>query len=215
MEKKKDEKQKKGKKKLVSFDKIDITTATDDEIIRSGIKHNTKTDKFCYMILFFIVVLAILPVALRIIIPRKATTEERDIVYYTITCYKGLQRDNYELSTNLISNYRDGKVQDVTFKFKYFKRSELAKDGYVFAEIEELNKLKLDGIESNVEPGNATFTIDFENYPELKDQEQLKDYTYFQTAELNLLINEKGYSCSTESDTKLEVVDIETGKKIK
>ena len=43
-EKKTNKKPKKEKRVIVPFDKIDVTTATDDDIIRSGIKHNTPKD---------------------------------------------------------------------------------------------------------------------------------------------------------------------------
>ena len=79
MEKKK--KEKKEKKVLPSFDKIDITTATDDDIIRSGLKYNTTKDTIDYLIMFAIVILAALPVILRIVIPKPITTEEAEIVY--------------------------------------------------------------------------------------------------------------------------------------
>lgn len=217
MDKKKTEKpkkEKKVKKKLVPFEKIDITTATEDEIIRSGIKHNTKKDVTCYMIMFGIFVLAVLPVALRIIVPRKKTTAIEDITYFTMTCYKTIIRDDYELSTKIISNYRDGEVLDVTIDFNYFKRNENAKDGYVFTEINELNQLDLQGLKSSSSVGKAKFEIDFDKYPSLKSNETLKDYSLFQTAAVNHLSNEKGFSCNTESETKTEVIDIETRKKV-
>ena len=101
-----EKKKKEPKKKLVSFDKIDIKTATDDDIIRSGIKYNTPKDTTCYFIMFLIVVLALLPVVLRIVMPRKKVKEERDITYTTLVCYKTISRDFYELSTKLTALYR-------------------------------------------------------------------------------------------------------------
>lgn len=211
---KKENKPKKEKKKIIPFDKIDITTATEDEIIRSGIKHNTKKDVTCYMIMCGIFVLAILPVALRIIVPRKKTTAVEDISYFTMTCYKTIIRDDYELSTKILSNYRDGTVTNVTIDFNYFKRNENAKDGYVFTEINELEQLDLQGFTSNTSAGKAKFEINFEDYPSLMSNEALKDYSLYQTAEVNHLSNEKGFSCSTENETKTEVIDIETRKKV-
>ena len=205
----------KKKKNKIPFDKIDITTATDDDIIRSGLKHNTSKDIVCYFIMFGIFVLAILPLFLRILMPKKITTEEREIVYFKITCYKTSVRDNYELSTTLTSNYRDGQINNLTFDFNYFKRIEEAEDGYIFAEIHELEQIKSKGITSSSEKGKATFKIDFENYPDLKNNSTLKEYTYFSNAEVNYLMNEKGYSCTTNSETKVEVIDIETRKKVK
>ena len=93
----------KKKKVKTNFQTIDITTASDDDIIRSGLRHNTSKDYFCYFVMFLIVVLAFLPLALRIIMPRKVTTKEEEIVYFNITCYKTTIRDDYELATTLHS----------------------------------------------------------------------------------------------------------------
>ena len=205
---------KKEKKKIVPFEQIDITTATEDEIIKSGIKYKTKVDYTCYLLMFAVFVLAILPVALRIIIPRPITQIERDVVYFSLTCYKTTGRDNYELSTTINADYRDGAVNTFVFDFKYYKRNDQAKDGYVFAEVEEFEKLKLDGITTKKDEGSTVFTIDFENHPELKDNEVLNEYSYFSTAEINLLQNEKGFSCITSSETKRELVYVDTGKKV-
>lgn len=207
-------KPKKEKKVIVPFDKIDITTATDDDIIRSGLKHNTKTDVTCYMILAIIFVAAILPVALRIIVPRPVTKKEKEIVYYYLDCLKTLVRDNYELTTTLKSTYRDGSVQTVEMEFKYFKRTENAKDGYVFAEIEEFTSLNLKGLTVKEGVGTVSVKINYEDYPELKNHSVLKEYAYFQSTELNVLNKDKGFSCSTDSKTKKEIVDVKTGKKV-
>ena len=158
--------------------------------------------------------LAILPVALRIIVPRKKTTQVEDIAYFKLTCYKTTIRDNYELSTKIVSNYRDGSVLDVTIDFNYFKRNENAQDGYVFTEINELTQLDLQGVKSSSSVGKAKIEIDFDKYPSLMSNEKLKDYSLFQTTEVNYLSNEKGFNCNTETDTKTEVIDIETRKKV-
>lgn len=203
------------KKNKIPFDKIDITTASDDDIIKSGIKHNTSKDIFCYFVMFLILVLALLPLLFRIFIPRKVTTKEEEIVYFNITCYKTTIRDDYELATTLHSNYRDGNIETVTFDFNIFKRNELAEDGYVFPEINDFDRLKLDGVTSKKEEGKVSFKFDYKEHPELKENETLKEYSYISPIELNFLTNDKGYSCSTNTETKVEVIDIETRKKIK
>lgn len=214
-EPKKTAKKKKEKKVIVPFDKIDITTASDDDIIRSGIKHNTKADVSCYFIMFIIFVLAILPVALRIIIPRPITTEKAEIVYYDITCYKTTVRDNYELSSKLESHYRDGGVNDVTITFKWYRRTEDAKDGYVFDEVEEFQKMNKTGLKVKSEnTNNVQVVMDFKNNPSLKDDPDLKNYVYHSTTEVSILSNELGYSCTTDSKTEVEVIDIETREKV-
>ena len=212
---KKPAKKKEPKAKVIPFDKIDITTASDDDIIKSGIKHNTKADMTCYFIMFIIVVLAILPVALRIIIPRPVTTEKTEIVYYTITCYRSTLRENYELSSKLEAKYRDGKVNTINVEFKWFKRNDKAKDDYSFTEVEELTKLKKNGISVKSESGKAVVEMNFKKYPELRQDVDLKDYVYHSTTEVSILENEKGYNCTTESKTEVEVIDIETREKIK
>ena len=215
MDKKKEAKKKEPKKKIIPFDQIDITTATDDDIIRSGIKHNTKADVTCYFIMFIVAVLAILPVALRIIMPSPVTTEEAEIVYFDITCYKTTIRDNYELSSKLVANYRDGQVNTVNVELKWFKRNENAKEGYVFAEVEELTKLKKTGISIKSEASKATVEMDFQKHPELRQDQDLKNYTYHNTTEISILENDMGYNCSTDSKTELEVIDVKTREKVK
>lgn len=208
-------KKKKEKKKIPPFDKIDVTTATDDDIIRSGIKHNTKGDITCYGIMAIVFILAILPVALRIIIPRPVTTEEADIVYYTLTCYKTTVKENYELNTTLISSYRDGKVNTIDFDFKWFKKSEAAKEGYLFTEVEDLLSLKKDGVDIKNDTSKAKIIVDFQKNPSLRDEEKLKDFVYHSTTQIGKLTNEMGYSCTTDSKTVTEVIDIATREKVK
>ena len=91
---------------------------------------------------------------------------------------------------------------------------EQAKDGYVFAEVEELEKIKHDGVKVKEDGGKTIIDVDFEKYPELKDDEVLKDYAYFSSAEISFLQNEKGFSCISDSESKMEVVYIDTGKKV-
>lgn len=203
------------KKKKIPFDKLDITTATDDDIIRSGIRHNTTKDKVCFFVMFIIVALAFLPIILRIYVPKKDTTIEREIVYNNIKCYKTIVRDGYELHTTIDSNYRNGQISVFKIDFNYFKRINEADDNYVFAEIHEFEQLKFDGITSKTDTNSVSFNVDFENYPNLKKNAVLQDYSRYSVVEVNYLINDKGFSCSTETETKMEVVDIETGKKVK
>lgn len=208
-----EKKKKEPKKKLESFDKIDIKTATDDDIIKSGIKYNTPKDVTCYFIMFLIVVLAFLPLILRIVIPRKKVKEERDITYTTLVCYKTVARDFYELSTKLTSVYRADSVDNVKIEFSYFKTDAKAKEGYTFVEIEKFEELNSKGVKGSKEVGKANYSIDFANYPELKDNDTLEYYAHLYAQEATLL-HDDGYSCRTESETKREVVYIDTGKKV-
>lgn len=208
------EKIKKEKKKLVKFDQIDITNVTDDEIIKSGIKYNTKKDYICYFIMFIILVLAVLPPTLRIVNPRPITEEERNITYLTLSCYKTVFRDNYELSTVLKSNYRDGNVSTVQIDYTFNKQNEEAADNYVFAEIDELEKLNLSGIATNRESNKVSFVIDYEGNPEYSTRDVLSDYARVSGAEINYL-STKGFRCVQETENKMEVVDVKTGKKVK
>ena len=130
--------------------------------------------------------------------------EKKEIVYYNLTCYKTKIQDDYELSMIVTSNYRDGEVQKVDLGFQYYKRNSDAKDGYVFSEIDEIDKLNLAGLTKKTENNRTRFTLDFENHPELKNNEILEEYSYMPTTELNWLTNERNFSCNSESTTKYE-----------
>ena len=140
-------------------------------------------------------------------------TEE--ITYNYLVCYKTTLKDNYELSTSIRLNYRDGFITDGQFDYRYFKRNDNAQDGYTFDEIEEFKQLDEKGITKNIDGNHYKFTVDFENNKELLNHPTLKDYTYIVTTELNILQVEKGYSCSNDSEVKIETVDKETRKKLK
>ena len=208
------EKKKKEKKKIVAFDKIDITNITDDEIIKSGIRTNTSKDYICYFIMFIIFILAVIPPVLRLVNPKPITEEERSVVYLTLSCYKTSVRDNYELSTILKGYYRDGEVNTVNLDFSYNAQNENANPDYVFAEIDEIEKLNLKGITINKTSNKTTFVIDYENNPEFKSNVILSEYAKVSGAEINYL-NTKGYRCVQDTENKTEVVDVRTGKKVK
>lgn len=208
------EKKEKEKKKIVKFDKIDITNVTDDEIIKSGIRYNTKNDYICYFLMFVVFILAIIPPVLRIVNPKPITEEERNITYLTLSCYKTSYRDNYELSTVLKSYYRDGSVNTVNIDFTYNKQNNDAEDNYVFSEIDELEKLNLKGISVKKESNKTSFVIDYENNEDYRNKDVLSDYAKVSGAEINYL-STKGFKCVQESESKMEVVDVKTGRKVK
>ena len=207
-------KEKKEKKKIVDFDKIDITTATDDDIIKSGIKKNVKSDYICYGIMAVILILALLPPALWIFNPKPITEEDREIVYVEMRCRRTIQRDGYELLTEMVSNYRAEYVTDVSINFSHLKISQSAQPDYVFAEVNELKSLNYPEIEMSEEENKTSFKIDFnKSYDKLVKDEVLKDYSYVPVVEKRFL-TELGFYCSSESRTEVERVDVETGKQI-
>ena len=117
---KKEAKPKKEKKKMINFNEIDVTTATEDDIIQSGIRNNTTGDKICYFLIFVVIILMLLPVALRIFMPKEITEMEKEIVYLDLTCYKTVPiNDDVSISTSVAINYRDGYANFVTLNFSY------------------------------------------------------------------------------------------------
>ena len=110
----KEAKPKKEKKPKLDFNKIDVTTATDDDIIRSGIRNNTTSDKICYFLIAVVCILAILPPALRIINPKPVTEVEREIVYLDLNCFRTMPVQGGTLHTEVVINYRDGESQLAT-----------------------------------------------------------------------------------------------------
>lgn len=209
------EKKKKEKKPKINFEKIDITTATEDDIINSGIRYNVKSDKICYLLMVLVFLLMLVPPFLRIVNPKPITKEERNIVYGNIDCYKTVARDGYEITTTLIGNYRDGKALDFTLEYSYRKVKEDAPDDYIISEINELNTIDIKGLTKNkVDDNKYVYKMDFKNhYDELITNETIKNYSYVYSAQASYLSN-SGYYCSNKTENKEELVYIDTGEKV-
>ena len=114
-------KEKKEKKVVIPFDKIDVTTATEDEIIKSGIKHNVKQDIICYVIMGLIVVLILIPPLMRKFHPKPITEVDKDIVYLTLKCAYPQTIEGYILYSNVKNDYRDGVLMNVNLQYTYKK----------------------------------------------------------------------------------------------
>lgn len=211
-EKKKPKKEKKPKKVKIPFDKIDITTASEDDIIESGKWHNTKADITCYLIMACIFVAMILPLVLRKVIPKPITEEIRTIVYVELNCFRARIINNYEISSKVSSIYRDGSTKEAVVSFTY-KANEGASDEFTFADVEELKNLDLKGLKMDDEVGKYTFTIDYYNNPELDNNEVLSKYSHVLGDEINQL-KALGYYCTTKSEEKEELVYVDTGRKV-
>ncbi len=211
MEKKKNSE----KKQVIDFDNIDITTATDDDIIKSGLKKNVTSDYICYLIMAVIVVLAIIPPALWIFNPKPITEEIRDIVYTELSCKRTISRDGFELNTSILSHYRETNILDSEITQLYIKLDPKAPDDYVFAEINELNTLNFKEVTVKKEENKYTYNIDYKsNFNALTQNELLKDYSYIPNAEIQYLTN-LGYYCFSETSQKKERVYVDTGEQVK
>ena len=210
-----EKKKKEDKKPVIDFDNIDITTATDDDIIRSGLKKNTNADYICYAIMGVIFIMIFIPPALWIFNPKPITQEEREIVYTELTCRRSISRDGYELYTSIISHYRETSILDSEITHSYLKISQQADDNYVFAEINELNSLNFKEIKTKKEENKYIYNIDFKsNYDTLTHNEILKDFAYIPNAETQYLTN-LGYYCFSETKQQKEIVYVDTGEQVK
>lgn len=213
-------KEKKEKKVVVSFDKIDVTTATEDEIIQSGLRQNVKEDYICYGIMGLIVLLALIPPLMRKFAPKPITQVEKDIVYLTLSCAYPATIDNYVLYSNVKNYYRDGLLTTVNLQYTYKKLdnnknpTEVEEDDDVpsFSAIEKMREVKAPGFTQKKVENGYEFTADYENYS-FKDVEELKDYSYVAGAESDYL-KSLGYYCSTEMETVKELVYVDTNKKV-
>ena len=210
---KKPPKKKKAKAERIPFDKIDVTTATEDDIIQSGIRYHTSKDKVCYFIMFMIFILALVPVLLRVSIPKEITEEEMEIVYMKVDCYRTVAREGHELSSILTLNYRNNKIQTADFEFKSNKVDPSAADDYVFSEINELNTVDSSAFVATVEDGKNLYKIDFTKDKSLLEHPALKDYTYVSGPEIEYLRGQR-YTCASTSETKTELVDKVTQEKV-
>lgn len=210
MEKKKNEK----KKQIIDFDKIDVTTATDDDIIRSGIKKNVTSDYICYFVMFLIVVFIFIPPALWIFNPKPITEEDREIVYVELNCNRTVSRDGYELTTNLTSEYRQTFVTKSTLILSYRSNTEAPLGDVSIAEVNEMNGLNYKEIKTTKGENKYTYEIDYKsNYNVLSKDEVLKDYAYIPNAEIQYLSN-LGFRCISDSKTVVERVYIDTEEKV-
>lgn len=212
------EEPKKTSKTKLDFNTIDVTTATDDDIIRSGLKHNTTGDKICYFLIAVVIVLAILPPVLRLLVPKPVTEIERDVVYLDLDCFRTKILTYGTLHTGVVINYRDGnaKVANVTFSYTSSKEATEVDDLTNFAEISELERLDLKGLTKDVSEGGKKYSykIDFENNPELLSNDILNKYSYVSGVEIDYLKNREFY-CSSKSEVKKEIVDVKTGERVK
>lgn len=208
------EKKKKEKKTKIDFEKIDITTATEDDIINSGLRYNVKSDKICYFLMALVVVLMLLPPMLRIFVPKPITKELRNVVYGNIDCYKTISRDGYEITTTVNGNYRDGSAVDFTVGYSYTKKRDDAPDDYIFSEMNEFNTIESEGLIKEKEDNKYIYKLDFKkHFNELTAYETIKNFSYVYSAEASYLSN-NGYYCSNKTETVEELVYIDTGEKV-
>jgi hypothetical protein len=212
------EEPKKTSKTKLDFNTIDVTTATDDDIIRSGLKHNTTGDKICYFLIVVVIVLAILPPVLRLLVPKPITEVERDVVYLDLSCFRTNALTYGSLHTEVIINYRDGnaKLANIAFSYTNSKDSTETDDLTNYAEISELERLNLKGVTRDVsEDGkNYSYKVDFGNNNELLNNSVLNNYSYVSGVEMDYLKG-KGFYCSSKSEIKKEIVDVKTGERVK
>ena len=205
---------KKAKKERITFDKIDVTTATEDDIIQSGIRYNTNKDKACYFIMFLIFVLALTPLLLRISMPKKITEEMAEIAYTDVTCYRTVAREGYELSSELFLQYRDGNPTNAKLSFSTVKVQKDAPDEYVFFEVNELNAVKESPGFIKTEEGNKNiYVIDYKKDKSLFDEQALKTYSYVVGAEIDYLKG-RNYRCKSDIKNVNELINIETREKV-
>ena len=201
---------KKAKKERVTFDKIDITTATEDDIIQSGIRYHTSKDKVCYFVMFLIFVLAITPILLRVSMPKKITEGEIDITYTVLNCSRQFQDQGWQLDSSVKINYRDGAVISSNLEFNVSQFKTTAEPGYVFFDVNELNAVRESpGFVKKQEGYKYTYDLDFKKDKSLLEEETLKKYAYVVSAEIDYLKG-RNYRCNSNIETKKEWVNLET-----
>ena len=227
-------KEKKEKKVIVPFEKIDITSATEDEIIQSGLRHHVQQDIICYCIMGLIVLLAALPPILRSVNPIPITEVDKDIVYVTLKCAYPSTVEDYTFYTNIENNYRDGQLTNLNLQYTYKKNTKIVEtdangepvqkeeeidenDIPTFSALEKMKSADIPGLtQKKVENGyefNADFTKSKFRNEAGEVYEELKDYAMVAGAEQDYL-KSIGFYCSTESETKRERVYVDTNEKV-
>lgn len=209
-----EKKKKENKKTVVDFDKIDITTATDDDIIKSGLKKNVTSDYICYFVMFLIVVFIFVPPALWIFNPKPITEEDREIVYTELNCNRTVSRDGYSLTTNLTSEYRQTFVTKSTLTLTYGSNTSDPLGDVSVAEVNEMNALDYKEIKTIKGENKYTYEIDYKsNYDVLSKDPILEKYAYIPNAEIQYLSN-LGFRCIQDSKTVTERVYVDTEEKV-
>ncbi len=220
----KDEKKKKVKEIVVDFDVIDIKTATEDEIIRSGIKKNTKSDKRMYLFMFIVVIFMLIPPILRIIIPKPVLFVDKEIVYADIRCFTSNNRhsETWRFDSVYLGKYRDGKLEKVELNYSYNKNVPTADDEVSFPEFTLLDDIKNDGFvpekldpittEEGISIYKRKYTMNFKDYAnELEKSVELKKYSYG-IYTMESYFKELGFLCEIKTESKIETVSTNENK---
>lgn len=210
---------KKEKKEVIDFDKIDITTATENQIIESGIKKNTSEDKRNYFFMAIVFIFILIPPALRLFFPKPILEEERDIAYVNVRCFTSTNRheQTWKFDSVYQGFYRDAKLEKVILEYSYNKNVDTAPSEVTFPELTLLNEIDNVGLlkeqtknttEENVEIFTNKYIMDFKNHKDvLESNTELKEYSY-NSFNMEKIFKEKGYSCKTDSEIIKEMVKI-------
>lgn len=216
-------KNKNEKKKVADFDKLDISIATEEEIISSGIKKNTSSDKRNYLLMTIVFILMFLPPLLRLFFPKPILFVEKDVVYTTLNCFISNNRheQTWRFDSNYKLNFRDGIVEEVLIEYSYNKNLDTAKDDVTFPEITVLNDITLDSSkgfkkenlgskkrDDMVEVHKRAYTLDFKNHrKDLETIGELKKYSY-NFAPMQDYFKSSGFLCRSDAKTVKEMVSV-------
>ena len=178
---------------------------TEEEIIRKGLKTKNKSDIYCYIGMFLLFVLIIIPPIFNVVFDytRPKDTHE-DVVYSKLSCKK-VYSGKSALTLTVQNQYRNSVVESSVLEYVY---TDVEGETVNTSEIEKwLNYESEPGItikQTDELPKHSTrVVIDYLNHSELKHNEGLKDYAMSFMPQLNYY-GDQGFYCTKESKTVVE-----------
>lgn len=168
-------------------------------IILEGRKSKDKKDTYCYIAMFLIAILIILPPIFRVVFAgSKPKSTIENIVYLDMECTHGYFDNKGKMVTEEVKgNFRDGNVLKLVYKFTYDNVTEPNLTDPAVTPLVDLADAN-DKVEKVIDKNTVTFTIDFKKNKEFKEDPNFKPYTKTAPAQLNEFLNQQ-FTCTHDS----------------
>lgn len=180
-----------------------VAEMTEDQIIKKGLKTNTKKDILCYVGMFVLFILIFIPPIFRVVFyDPNEEIHEYTVVYINLRCRKAYFRGGLRVDNNIESNYKDSALTDL--KIEYVLSDELGDNN-----IEEINQLEElsrnnPNIQKQVSGNTYTYFFDYSKYPDFRTEEFLKNYSRPLGHQLKIYREEQKYTCESQSREEIE-----------
>ena len=205
MEDKKEEKkkakkpEKKDKKPEIDLFNTPVYELTEDQIIQKGLKTHNPKDVMCYIgIVVCFIFIFIPPIFNKVFDYTRPADTHVDVTYAKISCHKSASSDGAE--TYIKSEYKDSVVQTMNIEFIYDETETGAtSDVTSWFAFEKTKGFKINKQKNNGK-NTVSVDIDFKNNEELRENEELSEYTMNFVPQLQHF-SSKSFFCSKETVT--------------